>query len=309
MYHFHPDNSNPAPQVFASGPLFIKRGRVLSCAIRNQEHHGGFTLVELLMAMAISSILIVALGGIVSATQSAWKHSRGIEDTQAQVTAAFDRIKMMVSQAGVYQVSGQPPRIGLAVVSHSWNYYDIPDTLVVWTGGRNGGISDQGTLTRLPKMSELLIYTIDPNDTHNLIEVALPESNTDVDFSSSSFKNLIRTVINSSSAESALLCNRLKNSQYYLSGSPWGPAAGNLLFEIIKTPSDNSLSSVTTGTSDWLNLSWPQGTASATSGLRQVSIRYEAHIEILERSSLNEVNSNTALPFFGSCSRLYAYTP
>jgi len=309
MYLFHPENLHAAPQVFATGPLSGKRGRVACCAIRNQAQHSGLTLVELLMSMAISSILLVALGGIVTATQSAWIHSRGIEDSQSQVSAAFDRIKMMVSQAGVYQVSGQTPQVGLGVVTHTWNFYDVPDTLVVWTGGRNGGISEQGTLARLPKMSEILIYTIDPNDKHNLIEVALPESNTDVDFNSSSFKNLIHTAINSDSAESALLCNRLKNSQFFLSGTPWGPAAGNLLFGIIKTPSDSSLSGVTVGTSNWLNLDWPQGTASASSGLRQVCVQYEAHIEIFERTSLNEVNSKTALPFFGSCSRLYAHTP
>jgi len=309
MYHFHPDHSNVTPQVFTANPLLTESDRVTSCAVRNQNHRSGLTLVELLMAMAISSILIVALGGIVTATQSAWIHSQGIEDSQAQVTATFDRIKMMVSQAGVYQVSGQPPQVGLAVVTHSWNYVDIPDTLVVWTGGRNGGISDNGTLTRLPKMNELLIYTLDPNDPHNLIEVALPESTTEIDFNSSSFKNTIRTAIKSKNAESALLCNRFKNSQYILSGSPWGPATGILLFEITKTPSDSSLGAVTAGTSSWMNLSWPQGTVSASSGLRQVSVQYEAHIEISERTSLNEVNSTTALPFFGSCSRLYAYTP
>jgi len=309
MYHFHPDHSNAAPQVFATGPLFTESDRVPSCAVRNQIQRSGLTLVELLMSMAISSVLIVALGGIVTATQSAWIHTQGIEDSQAQVTATFDRIKMMVSQAGVYQVSGQPPQVGLAVVTHPWNYIDIPDTLIVWTGGRNGGISDNGTLTRLPKMNELLIYTLDPNDPHNLIEVALPDSTTEIDFNSSSFKNTIRTAIKSNTAESALLCNRFKNSQYLLSGTPLGPAAGNLFFEIIKTPSDSSLSGVTAGTSSWMNLSWPQGIVSASSGLRQVSVHYEAHIEILERTSLNDVNSTTALPFFGSCTRIYAYTP
>jgi hypothetical protein len=261
------------------------------------------------MAMAISSILIVALGGIVTATQSAWKHTQGIEGSQTQVTAAFDRIKMMVSQAGVYQISGQPPQVGLGVVTHPWNYYDIPDTLVVWTGGRNGGISDNGTLTRLPKMNELLIYTLDPNDPHNLIEVALPNVSTEIDFNSASFKNTIRTAINSSRAEAALLCNRLKTSQYFLSGAPWGPSTGNLFFDIKKTPTDSSLSGVSPGTSSWMNLAWPQGTVSASSGLRQASIRYEAQIELAEGTSLNDVNSTTALPFFGSCSKLYAYTP
>ncbi len=309
MYHFHPDFSNTAPQLFATSPLFLESDRGPTCAAQNRVRRSGLTLVELLMAMAISSMLIVALGGIVTATQSAWTHTRGIEDTQAQVTAAFDRIKMMVSQAGIYQVSSQPPQVGIGVVTHSWNYIDIPNTLVVWTGGRNGGISDSGTLTRLPKMNELLIYTIDPNDSYNMVEIALPGSTLDVDFNSSSFSNTIRTAITSNQAESALLCNRLKKSQYILSGKPWGPNTGNLLFGIIKTPSDSSLSGVSAGTSSWMNLNWPQGTVSANTGLRQISVLYEAHIDVMERTSLNEENSTTALPFFGSCSRLYAYTP
>ncbi len=309
MYHFHPDNSNPTQQVFDTDALLEKRESVSCCAVRNQVPRRGLTLVELMMAMAISSILIVALGGIVTATQSAWKHTQSIEDSQAQVTATFDRIKMMVAQAGVYQVSGQPPQVGLAVVTRPWNYVDIPDTLVVWSGGRNGGISDNGTLTRLPKINELLIYTVDPGDPHNLVEIALPGDTTEIDFKSSSFKNIIRSAINSADAESALLCNRLKKSQFYLGGAPWGPSTANLLFGIIKSPSDSSLSGVSPGTSQWINLPWPQGAASASSGLRQFSIYYEAHIEVAEQTSLNEANSTTALPFFGSCSRLYAYTP
>lgn len=280
-----------------------------SCAVRNQVSRGGLTLVELLMSMAISSILIVALGGIVTATQSAWKHTQGIEDSQAQVTATFDRMKMMITQAGVYQVSGQPPQVGLAVVTNSWNSIDIANTLVVWTGGRNGGISDQGTLTRLPKISELLIYTSDPDDAHNLIEIALPSVDSSIDFNSSSFNSTIRSAIKSSNAESALLTNRIKSSQFILSGNPWGSPVGNVRFDIVKTPSDSSLSGVVPGTSGWMNLPWPQGTASSTSGLRQATINFEIQLEAAERTSLNDVNSTTALPFFGSSSRLYAYTP
>ncbi|MFH1299882.1 MAG: prepilin-type N-terminal cleavage/methylation domain-containing protein, partial [Planctomycetota bacterium] len=282
---------------------------VHSCAVRNQVDRRGLTLVELLMSMAISSILIVALGGIVTATQTAWKHTQGIEDSQAQITAAFDRMKMMVSQAGIYQISGQPPQVGLAVVTHTWNSIDIPDTLVVWTGGRNGGISDLGTLTRLPTINELLIYTIDPNDSHNFVEIALPAVNASIDFNSSSFKNTIRSAITSSSAESALLSNRVKSSQYMLSGRPWGAAIGNIRFDLVKSPSDTSLSGVAPGTSAWMSLPWPQGTASASSGLRQATVNYEVQFEVTERTSLNDVNSPTALPFFGSSSRLYAYTP
>ncbi len=287
----------------------IEQDRVHCCAERNQRTRRGLTLVELLMSMAISSILIVALAGIVTATQTAWKHTQGIEDSQAQVTAAFDRIKMMVSQAGIYQISGQTPRVGLAVVSHPWNSIDIPNTLVVWTGGRNGGISDQGTLKRLPNINELLIYTIDPNDPHNFVEIALPAVDASIDFNSSSFSSTIRSAIKSSSAESALLSNRVKSSQYVLSGNPWGPAVGNIRFDLVKTPSDASLSGVSPGTSAWMNLPWPQGTASASSGLRQATVNYEIQFEVTERTSLNDVNSSTALPFFGSSSRLYAYTP
>ena len=309
MYHFRPDNSTTKTHVLSEGPLLIELDRVRFCAVRTQVSRAGLTLVELLMAMGISSILVVALGGIVTATQSAWKHTQGIEDSQAQITATFDRIKMMVSQAGIYQVSGQPPQVGLAVVTNSWNSIDIANTLVVWTGGRNGGISDQGVLTRLPKISELLIYTSDPDDTHNLIEIALPGVDSSIDFNSSSFNSSIRSAIKSSNAESALLSNRIKSSQFILSGNPWGSPVGNIRFEIVKTPSDSSLGSVSPGTSGWMNLPWPQGTTSSTSGLRLVTINYEIQFETAERTFLNDVNSPTALPFFGSSSRYYAYAP
>lgn len=261
------------------------------------------------MAMTISSILIVALAGIVTATQSAWKHTQGIEDSQAQITASFDRMKMMISQAGVYQVNGQPPQVGLAVVTTPWNYMDIPDILVVWAGGRNGGISQSGVLNRLPRINELLIYTSDPDDRQNFVEIALPDINSNIDFNSSSFYGTIRSAIVSNHAEKALLSNRLCNSQYLLSGKPWGSKIDNIFFEISRTPSDASLSGVSPGTSGWMNLDWPQGTASSSSGLRQVTVNYLIQFETTEQTSLNEVNSTTALPFFGASSRLYAYSP
>ncbi len=261
------------------------------------------------MAMSISSMLIVALGGIVTATQSAWEHTQGIEDSQAQTTATFDRIKMMVSQAGVYQVNGQPPQVGLAVVTHSWTYFDLPDTLVVWTGGRNGGISDQGVLTRLPNINELLVYTIDPNDSHNIVELAFPDVDLSIDFNDFFFDYSIRYLIDSNYAESVLLSNRVKSSQYVLSGRPLRQSTGNLRFEIVKTPSDASLSGVSSGTSAWMSLPWPQGTASSSTGLRQITVYFETQFETMERSALNDINSSTALPFFGSSSRYYAYTP
>ncbi|QDT94553.1 hypothetical protein Pan161_62490 [Gimesia algae] len=309
MFHFHPDNLKAVLPVFSESPFHSERTCVRCCAVRKENSRLGFTLVELLMSMAISSILIVALAGIVTATQSAWQHTRGIEDSQAQINAAFDRIKLMISQAGVYHVSGQSPRVGIAVVTNSWNSIDIPNTLVVWSGGRNGGLSEQGTITRLPQLSEILIYTVDPADGHNLIEIAFPDTNSTIDFNSSSFNSTIRSAIQSSQAESTLLSNRIKCSQYVLSGNPWGPAAGNVFFSLVKTPSDSSLSSVSPGTADWMNLSWPQGTASASSGLRLVTVNCEAQFETAEQTALNEVNSASALPFFASGSRYYAYAP
>ncbi|HBL41833.1 prepilin-type N-terminal cleavage/methylation domain-containing protein [Gimesia sp.] len=309
MFHFHPDHLKAASPVFSEVLFDKKQTGVRCCAVRKGNCRRAFTLVELLMSMAISSMLIVALAGIVTATQSAWQHTRGIEDSQSQINATFDRIKLMISQAGVYHISGQPPRAGLAVVTNSWNSIDIPNTLVVWSGGRQGGLSAQGTITRLPQLSEILIYTVDPADAHNLIEIAFPDANTTIDFNSASFNNTIRSAINSSQAESALLSNRVKCSQYLLSGTPWGPAVGNVFFSLVKTPSDSSLGSVSPGTAAWMNLAWPQGTASASSGLRQVTVNCEVQFETAEQTDLNEVNSTSALPFFASGTRYYAYTP
>lgn len=309
MCHDRPDRSTTASNPFCCRSHSHVSSRVRGCAQKDKHLAAGFTLVELLMAMAVSSILVVALGGIVTATQTAWKHTQAIEDSQAQITATFDRIEMMVSQAGIYQLSGQPPQVGLAVVSHSWNSIDLPDTLVVWTGGRNGGISENGTLDRLPKINELLIYTVDPTDPHQLIEIALPGVDSSIDFNSSSFNSTIRSAITSNNAESALLTNRIKTSQFMLSGSPWGTPVANVLFKLTETPSDSELSGVSPGSSTWLNLGWPQGTVSSKSGLRLAIVNYEIQLETAEQTSLNETNSETALPFFGSSSRHYAYAP
>ena len=142
----------------------------------------GMTLAELLISMAIMGLMAVVLAGMSNAVNSAWAYTKGVESTEQQAAAAFGRIKYMLAHTGTYRLTGQPARLGMAVVNRTVGSATIPDVLVLWTGGRNGGMAALGIQARLPVASELLVYTWDSTLPSQLLEVAFPSSSNNVDF-------------------------------------------------------------------------------------------------------------------------------
>lgn len=308
----------------------------------------GLTLPELLLSMAIMSLMSVVLAGMSHAVNSAWTYTTGVDATEQQASAVLDRIKFMVAQAGIYRVTGQPTRLGVAVVSRSVGTTIVPDVLVLWTGGRNGGMAALGAQTRLPQASELLVYTWSSDSPNQLIEVAFPSNTTAVDFAASNFADTVAALLALPNAERIAITDRLRVSSlssstsssplagysgsfgggtYYPGGSYSGPTGsgagstttspstssaitlpvGGIRFGVAWTPSDEQLATVTSQTSQWLALTWPQGAVSSQSGMRQATVNIELQIEpdgIVAGSG--EV---TAIPFFAAASRLYVYQP
>jgi prepilin-type N-terminal cleavage/methylation domain-containing protein len=267
----------------------------------------GVTLIELLIAITITSMLSVVLGGLVMAVQSAREHTEGLEEATAQAQAALERIKYMVSQAGVYEIDSSPTALGLAVVSREWSTYSLPQILVVWSGGREGGMADAGTQTRLPVVNELVIYTYDPDDPQRLVELVVEDDSSDIDFTAAGFADTVLALIESESAEKLLLCDRLRRS--VLAGAvPFSdPGVGHVFFEIETLPSDDSIAAATPGTSDWNGLLWSQGVVSSDSGMRQATLRMEVQVEPHRYEVSGAEDSPIAIPFFGSASYRYVY--
>ena len=312
-----------------------------------RESRRGMTLPELLVSLTILSMMSVVLAGMSNAVNSAWSYTKGIEDTDLQARAAIERIEFMVSQTGVYGLAGQPTRMGMAVVQRPVGSVQVPDVLVLWTGGRSGGMAANGLQRRLPTVSELLIYTCDANSPGQLVEVAFPGQTVAFDFAASDLATTVSNLLASSAAEKIPLCDRLRLSSLSTairgstspmmppSGAPssmYGPPMtygypsapssppppeptssavdqliGHARFTLTMTPSDSDLASAVPQTAAWTQLNWPQGAFGNRSGMRQATLQIELQVE--PNGIVRASDTVSAIPFFGSACRRYVYEP
>lgn len=288
--------------------LYCRPEHVHRCARTDRGAPSGITLIELTISLTITSFLTVILGALVMAVQTAWQYTSGLEEATMQANASLERMRYMVAQAGVYQTGGQPTTVGLAVVHHVWSGKSLPDVLVVWSGGRDGGMAATGLQNRLPLVSELVIYTWDSDAPHHLVELTFPTDSTEIDFASDSFPTAISNLLTTTSRKKLLLVDRLRRSQLSQSGASAAVFVGNVRFGLALTPTPNSLSGVTAGSAEWNALMWAQGIVTSEFGMRQATVRMELQIEGRKQSA-DFVAETTALPFFGSVSYRYAYRP
>ncbi len=163
------------------------------------------TLVELMVAASVMSLVAVTLGGLVQAVETSRTYVNGMQHASSQGQFSTERIKSAVRRSGMYRIGASSTVVGTAVV---WNF-DRPEILVVWTGGREESLSDRGTLNRLPYAREIVIYAPDPEEPHRLVEIAMPSATGTVDFTSAGFETRIRQLIaNSDENERVTICDR-----------------------------------------------------------------------------------------------------
>ena len=275
----------------------------------------GVTLVELTIAIAITSMLSVVLGGLILAVQTAREHTEGLQEAVTFAQATTDRIQTMVREAGVYQMAGSETTLGLAVIPHESAGIELPDTLVIWSGGRNGGMAAAGVQQRLPQLDELIVYTPSLTDPSRLVEIAFPGSSSRIDFRAANFATTILSLLSTSAAEQILICDRIRTSVLadgnVSSGSNGGGSGGvsNVRFELEQTPNNAELATTVPGTDTWNSLSWAQGIVSGDSGFRQATLRIEIQIEPRTDQPSGGDQTPIAVPFFGSASYRYVYQP
>ena len=296
------------------------------------------TLAELLISMTILSVISVALAGMSQAVNSAWSYTKGGEETDLQARAALERIEFVVSQIGTYKVAGQPTRLGAAVVSRPVGKYQLPDVLVLWTGGRSGGMAANGVQSRLSVVGELLIYSWAASSPSQLIEATFPGQTAAFDFAASDLSTQVTNLLASKTVEVIPLCEQLRvsslgssNSAVVSSTSPSGPSSpsspslptsqpssqssssstsmsvGNLRFTLTQTPSDNDLAEAAPQTAAWTQLNWPQNSFGNRSGMRQANLQMELQVE--PDGIVRASDTVSAIPFFGSASVRYVYEP
>lgn len=288
-----PRNPEPLPALTGNRPRCGRAAR-------------GLTLVELMMSMMITSLLTLVVGGLTMAVRSSWDYTTGLHEAEQQAGIVIDRIRYMTGQAGAYKVGVGPTVLGLSVVPSVRGAVSFPDILVVWSGGRSGGIAENGVLDRLPTVDELVVYAIDANDPHVLKEYTFPGVTTSIDFTSLTFNASIRNLLASNYADGAVLANRLRISQLPEWVDGVARLQGNARFDLEEFPTDGELSEVSAGTDAWNGLTWAQGIVSGVSGLRQTNLSVELQVETLDDGS--EASADF-IARFGSAGVRYMYEP
>lgn len=254
------------------------------------------TLVELMVAASVMSLVAVTLGGLVQAVETARTYVGGMQQACAQGQFAIDRIESAVHRAGTYRIGTDATVVGVAVIWES----DRPETLVVWTGGREDSRAGRGTLNELPRANELVIFTPDPDGSHRLVEIAVPSATGQIDFASSDFESRIRQIIaNSDPSERVTICDRIR-----VVGSATSSAAA-VRFATEVTPDQSAVSTTAPGTIDWRNLKWYGGISSSSAGLRHLLVRIE--LQVLTDGTPGDLASQIAMPEFGAASRRYFF--
>jgi len=254
------------------------------------------TLVELMVAASVMSLVAVTLGGLVQAVETARTYVNGMQQASSQGQFSTDRITSAVQRAGIYRNGPSSTVVGTAVV---WND-DRPEILVAWTGGREQSLAAQGTLNRLPLANEIVIYTPDPDAPHRLVEIVIPSATGTVDFASPGFETRIRQLIDDSTAEERVtICDRVR---IWLSDNT--PVTA-VRFEMELTPDDGAVASTAPGSFAWRNLAWYGGISSSSAGLRHVLVRIE--LQVLTDGTPGDPASEIAMPVFGTASRRYFF--
>lgn len=292
-----PERENP------KAPGALRRGA------RGHFARPAFTLLEVMIVMTIMPLLALVIGGLVFAVQTAWNHTQGLEETTAQSRAVIERVRFMVSQAGVYELPGSPTQAGIAVLPRLFGPYELPETLVVWSGGPTGGMAGQGVQPRLPLASELVVYIPADAAPNELLEVTFPGNSTPVDFRSVGFPATVRLLLASPGAQQTMLANRLRKVLLDGVGAVPGSVAGSVRFELETSPDDVALSTTLAGTQAWYELTWPQGMVSSTSGVRQATLRIELQCTVRDNEDRHVDLAEACLPVFGSASYQYVYRP
>ncbi|MEI6337621.1 MAG: prepilin-type N-terminal cleavage/methylation domain-containing protein [Verrucomicrobiota bacterium] len=135
---FHPGSQTPIKSK-CTGNWDSRQTRI--CRI------GGFTLVELLVAMAILSLMTVLMLSVVTSAQNLWKQNASRTEQFREARRAFERINERLAQAtlNVYwdyvDASGNPrSATGFSYTSGTFvpkSYFRLSELRYIQTGGTN----------------------------------------------------------------------------------------------------------------------------------------------------------------------------
>jgi prepilin-type N-terminal cleavage/methylation domain-containing protein len=264
----------------------------------------GLTLIELLISLSMMAMLAGVLAGLAMAVQTSTAYSYGHATATQHARVVLERIARDVSQA-----SGAGEHAAFAVITHVDGAYRFPDTLVIWrpTGAP---ANPQGP----PLVKELVIYTPDPADPRQLLEIRAPGDSRSVplndQINQSPWREVIEEVKTSSSSRKVVLTNLLRSPTTLVGGAavnaPPATRRGAVRFEQELRPSATAWAAYKGGTLTWDSLIWPQGLGGSLCGLRQSWLRVELQLMPGEDALARDVQGEQAIPFYSSSAAYYS---
>lgn len=265
------------------------------------------TLVELLVATAIMSILAGSLVALTTATQQGSTYSTDYSTALQHGRVTLERIDYILS--GAYSTPGHP---AAAVYVETIGNYRYPDTLIIWhPAGTPANVNGP------PLVSECYFYCWDPTTPSTLIELT-NTSNTstiplDATLQTGAWKATLDSLKTSSSSKKTVLTTLLRPCSVSTNGSsvPSGTATtrGAVRFNLTVSPSLTEYSNYQAGSTTWGNMSWPQGLFASTYGVRQVWLATELQLMPASKAGTQDPTGLFVIPMFGSSTLYYTMSP
>jgi prepilin-type N-terminal cleavage/methylation domain-containing protein len=257
----------------------------------------GLTLIELMFAITIMAVIVVALGMMFRAVEISSEYNQGYGTATQHARVTFDRLDRAIDQA-----YANNSYCGAWVVQTTVGSYTFPDTLVVWRPSGTPA-NPQGA----PLASELDIFCPDPAATNQLVEITVPSDTSTMPSPSSTatFQSYINGLKTESGVNKVVLTNLMHTAS--VTGSS-KPLAG-VRFVVQMNPTASDWSSYQSGTTAFENLPWVQSICSPNTGLRQVWVRSELQLMPAGQWLVTNVAAEQVVPYFGSSTYSYEMTP
>jgi prepilin-type N-terminal cleavage/methylation domain-containing protein len=271
----------------------------------------GMTLLELVLALGILSMIMLTLAGLAKSVESASDYTAGQDAATQSARVVLDRIQRMVEESAAADVLP-----GAMVLNTQVGTWQLPSTLLVWHPTRSA-TNPRGKPRDAtgPCYDELVIYCPDPTAPQRLLEVTVPGDPSKITASdATAWASVVTATLSSTAARKVVLTDLLRTVQPPTTGTA---LRGMVRFVVRLRPSADDWTAyrntARTGTaaaekSAWQGLLWAQSICGDQTGLRQVWVRTELQLQPGTSAASRDTTGNEAIGFFGSAALYYSLT-
>jgi hypothetical protein len=248
------------------------------------------TLLELLIATSIMTIMAGVLGALALSVQMHSEHSQGQGEAVQHARVVLDRIQRTLNEA---TASEDFP--GFAVFGDTVAGYTFPDVLVAWSP-----IGAPADADGLPRWNEIVVFCPDKSAPNRLLEIRIPGDTRTVPALTdlTTWRSELLSVRQSNTVEKVELTDLVRTAS---TGSGLGAQTrAAVRFDVQQRPSSVDWQDFKSGGIDWEDLPWVQGIFGSQTGLRQVWCRIELQLTAGSDSEQVAMSGQHALTFFGS---------